>query len=158
MHIYQAITNIFMKVSLREFDSEGNLVDVHTVEFTNGYSYPNFSGGILIVNDPKLIKLLDENPRNVKNGGSEWKLKEVIQENKPETNNPLQTTVVNESEVIVNQPVKDSEVKEYPEITTNPAAVSKLRELEPSIKTADVRNKAQIREAAALLNISFPNL
>lgn len=55
------------------------------------------------------------------------------------------------------EPVEQG-ITEFPEITTNQMAVAKLRELDSSIKTADVRNKANILAAAQNLNISFPNL
>jgi hypothetical protein len=150
-----------MGVSLPEFDGEGNLIDVHKVDFANGQTSPQFIGGSLAVKDPVIIDLLEKSPRNQKNGGADWYLEKVMEEeteasNEAEVSEPAFEASPESSEEGFEQ--ENVGVTDYPEITTNPQAVAKLRELDPSIKTAEVRNQAQIRAAAEKLNISFSNL
>ncbi len=168
MHIFRAINRVNMGVSLQERDLEGNLIKVHRVEFTNGFTSPKFVGGSLATKNETLINLLENSPRNKKNGGIEWFLEKVIDESAKVEKQPKKATEapVSSPEYPAEEPSfgdtvvteEDSGVTDYPEVTTNPQAVAKLRELDPSIKTAEVRNKTQINEAAAKLKISFSNL
>lgn len=153
-----------MGVSLREVDSEGNTLKVHRVEFTNGGLAPNFYGGTFATTDPTLIKLLDQNPRNQKNGGVDWKLEKVMGEPKTKAEKATKAEV---KEVPAIEPVQveetqetvsESEVKVYEEITTNQEAAKILREIDTTLRVIDVRTKAQIHEVAGRLNVSFPNL
>lgn len=166
-----------MGVALREKDAEGKTIKVHHLEFRNGFTSPVFGGGTLATKDPLIIKLLDESPRNIKNGGAEWKLDSVIPEVGDTPVKPLkqkdqpvpvkdQTPApepekVPTKEVVPNDPEKTAEpgtVTEFPDITTVQFASKKVREIDPSIKTMELRNITQINAAAARLNISFPNL
>lgn len=181
MNIYKAIHCVYMGISLREKNSEGKTIKVHKVEFTNGFTAPNFGGGTLATKDPVLIKLLDESPRNVKNGGSEWKLDRIIPEvgedEKPaktkkeaqpaaKTVEPVSKAAEPVKEIPAvepekaPEPVQESakEVTVFADITTVQFAGAKLRELDPSIKTIEVRTKAQIATHSERLKVSFPNL
>lgn len=164
MNIYRSIHYLSMGISLPEYDGEGNLVEVHKLDFTNGQTSPKFIGGSVAVKDPKIIELLEKSPRNKKNGGADWYLEKVIDESAKVEKQPKKATEAPVSspeepsfgDTVVTE--EDPGFTDYPEVTTNPLAVAKLRELDPSIKTAEVRNRTQINEAAAKLKISFSNL
>lgn len=163
-----------LTLSWIEKDENGNLIKDQTVRFIDGVTSRDLNiPATLHTEETELLKFLRENTANAKNGGTTF---EEVEEPKAEPKKPSkkveealvvdpQTVTIAEAEPET-ESTEDSqepsdepaEVKIFDQITTNREAIAFLKTVDPTIKTADLMNKAKIIEKATSLNLSFPNL
>lgn len=161
--------------SLVERDDKGKVTFEKRVEFFGGQTTPDFVGGSLHTDSEKIAKLLRKHPWfdkeffEVELPGAKKSTNKTVAEKTPEPAPKAESVEAEEVKEVVPEPVKEvsneaveevltPEVTVFADITTVQEAASKIRELDPKVKTTEVRTIGQINKVAARLNVSFPNL
>ena len=161
--------------SLVERDDKGKVTFEKRVEFFGGQTTPDFVGGSLHTDNEKVANLLRKHPWfdkeffEVELPGTKKANTKTASEKTPEPAPKAEPVVAEEVHEDVPEPVKEAsnealeevptpKVTVFADITTVQQAAAKIRELDPKVKTTEVRTIGQINKVAARLNVSFPNL
>lgn len=151
--------------SLVDRDDKGKVLFETRVEFYGGDTTPDFKGGTFHTENERVANLLRKHP---------WFDVEFFEIETPyskqaakKSTQPVKETLpalVEEVEEIAGtgsiESLEESnkEVTVFADITTVQEAARKVREIDPTVKTAEVRTINQINAVSERLGISFPNL